>query len=112
MMNLKKVFPQLVAWTTKPNEDYEELDELYNEALSQWSQYMTHVTNVTGGVYVDFKKAGQPGAVYRIVPKEKQRAALNFLAENAFATPAWLSPPDLIARVGQPDQSVSKNRKR
>ena len=33
MMNLKKVFPNLVAWTTKPGEDYEELDELYNLSL-------------------------------------------------------------------------------
>jgi hypothetical protein len=107
MMNLKKVFPQLVAWTTKPDDDYEELDELYNEALSQWSQYMTHVTNVVGGVYVDFKKAGQAGAVYHIVPKEKQKTALAFLADNAFAAQAWLSPSDVIARIGQPDQSVS-----
>jgi hypothetical protein len=40
------------------------------------------------------------GAVFRVVPKAKQKEALTFLAENAIATQAWLAPRDIISRIG------------
>ena len=98
--NLKRVVPNLVAWTTKPGEDYDDLQELYGETLGMWSLYMGHVTTLIGGVNVDLKTADQSGAVYHVVPKAKQKAALEFLAENALTTPGWLAPADIISRVG------------
>ncbi len=47
---------------------------------------MGHVATVIGGVNVDLKTAEHAGAVFTVVPKEKQKAALAFLAENVFAT--------------------------
>ena len=105
--NMKKVFSQMVAWTTKPGEDYSDLEEIYNEALGQWAQYMGHVVNVVSGVYVDFKTADQSGPVYQVVAKAKQKAALAFLSENVFTTPAWLSPADVLSKLGAPTQSVA-----
>jgi hypothetical protein len=61
---------------------------------------MGHVTNVIGGIYVEPKVAGQPGAVYTPVPKAKQQRALAFLAENAIRTPEWLAPAAITDRVG------------
>jgi hypothetical protein len=107
VMNMKKVFPNLVAWTTKPGEDYSDLEELYNEALGQWGLYMGHVTNVVGGVFVDNKTADQGGNVYRIVPKARQKSALAFIGENVFTNPSWLMPADVMSRLGQPTQSLS-----
>lgn len=100
IMNLKKVVPKLVEWTTQPGEDYEDLNELYTEMLGMWSLYMGHVVTVIGGVNVDFKSADQDGAVYRVVPKERQRAALQFLSENVFRTPEWLAPEPVLTRLG------------
>ena len=40
------------------------------------------------------------GAVFRVVPKAKQKAALAFLDENVFATPDWLQPKDIMSRIG------------
>jgi hypothetical protein len=100
IMNLKKVVPRLVEWTTQPGEDYEDLNELYTEMLGMWSLYMGHVVTVIGGVNVDFKSADQDGAVYRVVPKERQKAALQFLSENVFRTPEWLAPEPVLTRLG------------
>ena len=100
--NLKKVVPNLVQWITKPGQDYEDLDELYGETVGMWSQYMGHVTTLIGGVNVDFKTAEQSGPVYRPVPKAKQKAALQFLADNVIRTPDWLSPEDILSRIGPP----------
>jgi hypothetical protein len=100
--NLLKVVPNLVLWITKPGQDYEDLDELYGETVGMWSQYMGHVTTLIGGVNVDFKTAEQSGPVYHPVPKAKQKAALQFLADNVMRTPDWLAPEDILSRIGPP----------
>jgi len=98
--NYKKMIPQLVAWTTKPGDDYADLQEVYEESVGRWAGMMGHVTTVIGGVNVDLKTADISGAVFTVVPKEKQKAALSFLAENAIATQDWLAPKDIITRIG------------
>jgi hypothetical protein len=35
-----------------------------------------------------------------VVPKAKQKAALAFLSENVFTTPAWLQPQAIVSRIG------------
>lgn len=100
LANLKRVVPNLVQWTTQPGEDYEDLNEIYTEMLGMWSQYMGHVTTVIGGVHVDFKSSEQDGAVFRVVPKERQKTALQFLSENVFRTPEWLTTDEIRARLG------------
>jgi len=105
--NLKKVVPNLVAWTTKNGEHFDELTELYGETIGMWAQYMGHVTTLIGGVYVDYKTADQSGAVYRVVPKAKQKAALDFLTENVLKSPDWLAPSGIMSRLGPPSGGTS-----
>ena len=98
--NLKKVVPNLVTWTTKPGEDYAELNELYGELVGMWAQYMGHVANWVGGLRIENKTADQAGVVYGVVPRATQQAALQFLSDNVFRTPTWLLHPAILARVG------------
>ncbi len=100
VMNYKRMIPQLVSWTTSSGNDYTDLLELYEESLGRWAGYMGHVATVVGGVQVDLKTADQAGAVYRVVPKARQKAALAFLSDNLFTTPAWLQPQDIVSRIG------------
>ena len=100
LKNMRKVVPQLVAWTTRTGDDFTDLEEIYGEVLGMWSLYMGHVTTTIGGVNVDLKSADQGGNVYRVVPKAKQKAALAFLDANVFTTPAWLTPKDIESRIG------------
>jgi hypothetical protein len=105
--NLKRVVPNLVTWTSRPGEDYTDLGELYGELIGMWSQYMGHVITVVGGVHVDLKSTDQAGAVYNGVPRDRQKAALEFLRVNVFDTPAWLAPKDILDRVGPPAGATS-----
>ena len=100
LMNMKRVVPQLPAWTSKPGEDYSDLAEIYGETLGMWSTYMGHVTTMVGGVTVDLKSSEQGANVYRVVPKARQKAALAFLNANVFTTPTWLEPQDITSRIG------------
>jgi hypothetical protein len=100
VMNYKRMIPNLVSWTTTAGNDYSDLAEVYGEAIGRWYGYMNHVAASIGGVTVDLKTADQAGAVFRVVPKAKQKAALTFLRDNVLTTQAWLAPQDIISRIG------------
>ena len=100
LANLKRVVPELVAWTSRAGENYGDLAEIHGELLGMWSTYMGHVTNVVGGMRVDQKVSDQPGAVWQVLPVARQRAALKFLAAQAFDAPEWLVPAAVISRIG------------
>ena len=100
MLNLKRIVPNLVDWTTQDGEDYADLSEIYGEALGQWNRYVGHVLTVVGGVHVDLKTADQTGTVYDAVPRERQKAAMAWLGREVFEAPIWLNEPGIIERIG------------
>ncbi|HEX6134359.1 MAG TPA: zinc-dependent metalloprotease [Longimicrobiales bacterium] len=108
--NLKRVLPNLLAWTTRPGEDYDELEEIYGELLGQWSRYVNHVAAVIGGVMADLKTADQSGAVFTPVPRAAQERALAFVAEQVFEEPTWLLEPAVLARISTGGPQVIQQR--
>jgi len=100
VMNYKRMIPNLVAWTTKPGEDFADLTEIYEESIGRWAGYMNHVATVIGGVNVDLKTAEQGDAMFTVIPKARQKAALAFLAEHIITTPNWLQPREIVSRIG------------
>ncbi len=96
--NLKRIVPNLVRWTRKDGENYEELEELYGEVVTQWQRYLGHATRHVGGVYETFKTYEQDGPVYEPVPAVQQREAVRFLNDQAFRTPEWLVEADVLRR--------------
>jgi hypothetical protein len=107
--NLKRVVPNLVAWTTTPGQDYTDLEEIYGELVSSWSRYVGHTITNVGGVYQTTKASDQAGPVYQPVPAARQRATLQFLREQVFAPPTWLVPEDLLRRL-EPTGAVNRVR--
>lgn len=100
LANMKRLMPNLVRWTTRSGEDYDDLAELYGESLANWQRYMVHVTNLIGGITVNAKTADQSGTVYGLVPRARQQAALRFIADEVFRTPTWLAPESVLSRIG------------
>ena len=99
LANLKRIVPRLEEWTTTEGEDFSDLDELYGQVVGQWNRYLGHVSRNVGGVTVDPKYVGEEGAVYAPVDAERQRAAVQFIIEEGFATPEWLLDRDLLGRI-------------
>ena len=91
----------------KPLEDFDELAQLYDRMVGQWRTEMGHVVNIVGGVSSQEKYGRQPGPRFTPMPAARQKAAMKYLAENAFQTPTFLiDQSDLAAdRVGGGDQS-------
>ncbi|NBC07154.1 MAG: DUF5117 domain-containing protein [Bacteroidetes bacterium] len=98
--NLQRILPQLIEWTARDGEDYDDLEELYKQVAGQFRRYVGHVTNNVGGVYEYDKTYDQDGPVYTHVAKERQQAAVDFLSRQLFATPEWMVEKDIISRVG------------
>lgn len=97
--NLKRVADMLLPATSRPGEPYDDLEELYGRMLGQWATELNHVTGIVGGFNSQQKHGGQDGVRFVIVPREKQAAAVRFLNENAFATPAWALKPEILRRI-------------
>ncbi len=98
--NYKRMIPSLASWTTRPGDDFTELQEVYEEAVGRWAGYMNHVATVIGGVQVALQTGESMDPVYAVVPRARQREALAFLSANVFTTPMWLQPPSIVQRIG------------
>ena len=97
--NLKRIVPNLITWSRQDLEDYSELRELYGQVIAQWNRYMGHVAANIGGVIETRKTYSQDGPVYEFVSEEKQRRAMRFFADQAFAPPAWMIDEDILRRI-------------
>jgi hypothetical protein len=67
--------------------------------IGQWRLEMGHVAAIVGGVSSQQKHVGQDGVLFTPIPKERQMAAVKFLNENVFATPAWIVKPEILRRI-------------
>ena len=109
--NLQRVTPTLAEWTATDGKNYDDLEELYGELLSQWSRYMRHVVTLVGGIYETRKTTDQAGMVYEVVPRDRQEAAMAFLDEHVFQTPGWLLEESILRRI-EPAGAVDRLRGR
>jgi hypothetical protein len=100
IQNLKRVAKFLMpAATGVKGEPYDDLEELYGRLLGQWTLELNHVAAIVGGFETRQKHAGQQGRNYILIPKARQRAAVAFLQENAFATPTWALDAEILRRI-------------
>ncbi|RYF96406.1 MAG: hypothetical protein EOO02_22175, partial [Chitinophagaceae bacterium] len=98
--NLKRVLANLEAWTKEPNEDYANLSMMYGEVTTQFNRYNNHVARIIGGIMKTPKMVEEPGVVYEVVSKAKQKEAVQYLNNNLFVTPTWLLNNDIYAKTG------------
>ncbi len=97
--NLKRIVPNLIEWTQEDGKNYDDLNTLYGQILSQYNRYMGHVSNNVGGVYEYNKTYDQPGAVYTSVPKKRQKESLEFLQDELFTTPTWMIDENILNKI-------------
>ncbi len=102
IMNLKRIVPLLQTWMAEKGEDYKTLNKSYNEAVTQFSRYMNHAAVNIGGIYSNAKTSDQPGEVYTVVPRTKQKEALTFIQKNLFETPTWLLDKKILNLISAP----------
>ena len=75
LMNLKRIVPNLIEWTSEETKDFSELREIYNSVFGQYRRYVGHVVANVGGVYEFNKTSDENEVVYSHVEKAKQKEA-------------------------------------
>jgi hypothetical protein len=85
--------------------EYPVLRRAMDGLLEQYGIVLNLAVKYVGGQYQSRSHRGQPGAVDALqpVPAARQREALDFLAQSAFATNAFAVSPALLNRLG-PDR--------
>jgi hypothetical protein len=105
--NLKRILPNLPEWTKEEADQYDNLQEMYENVLGQFGRYMGHVTKNVGGVQETFKSIEQPGDVYEATPKATQKEAVDFLSKQLFTTPTWLLDKNILNKFSNPGMAES-----
>jgi hypothetical protein len=98
--NLKRIMPQIMQYSYEPRADFSQLREMYGQVATQWNRYMGHVLTVIGGIEYTRKNTDQPGAAYTAVSRDRQKAAVKLLSDEALQTPTWMFEAPVLERVG------------
>lgn len=97
--NLQRIMGFVQPASTKLGEDYSELERLYGAVFGQYSLYVSHVTQMVGGVIQTDYRAGRGGDVFVPLEKSRQKAAVGWLMANVIETPNWLVPKSILAKL-------------
>ena len=107
--NIRRVMDLLLTAVPRKGEPYDDLEEVHGRVLGQWTREMNHVAVLVGGFHSQQKHAGQDGVLFTPVPRERQAAAVKFLNENVFRTPAFFVRPDILRRI-EPQGALDRIR--
>ncbi|WP_289022331.1 zinc-dependent metalloprotease [uncultured Salegentibacter sp.] len=99
LKNLKRIVPNILAWTKEDGKDYYKASKLYKSVIDQWDLYNHHVMANIGGVYLNNTVYGDGKDTYEPVPATLQKSALNYLIKNGITPQKWLFTPEIIDKV-------------
>ena len=97
--NIKRVIDLILPATDWAGSDWSHVEELYDRTLGQWRREMTHVSWIIGGMDTRQVHRGQQGLRFNPIPRSRQEEALRFLQEQAFTTPDYLVPEEILRRI-------------
>lgn len=99
LKNIERIAGFLVEATCVEGEDYSLLRNMYDQLLGQRDREFGHVVSVVGGMVAQNLRFGDADRVFTPIESAKQRAAVKFLVDNAFQTPAGLLDPNILDRL-------------
>ena len=97
--SIKQIVPLIVPATSQPGTDFDDMTLVYDRVIGQWGTELRHVTWVVGGTDAQEKYVGQDGPRYVPLSRARQKEAVKFLNDNAFATPTYFLVPEILRRI-------------
>lgn len=100
IQNLKRVMEHITEWTHQPDEQYDDLNTIYNAVRAQYIRYIGHVQKNIGRYY----QGNLPGSRFKDwVPASRQKEAIEWFGRNLFEAPLWLYPQDVLEHISKVD---------
>ena len=98
--NLKILVKNLLDWTMEKGERYDHTETIYKEVTRQYTRYIGHVIPYLGGIEFREIRQGDGKSVARAyIGKDKQKASMQWLLNQARNYDAWLSPASLLNKL-------------
>lgn len=98
--NLKILVKNLLDWTMEKGERYDHTETIYKEVTRQYTRYIGHVISYLGGIEFREIRQGDGKSVARAyIGKDKQKASMQWLLNQARNYDAWLSPASLLNKL-------------
>jgi len=97
--NLAVLVKNADKWLDSQDEDYSYREELYGHLLNQTSEYVTHVLQQVGGIYLNTKQANDSVPAYQPVSKDLQRKSFCWMMDQ-IEKMDWLDDNALIEHSG------------
>jgi len=93
---------KLLSEFIKDGDSWDRIRYGYEMILSLQTRSISMMSNWVGGAHVNRDKKGDPNGrkPIEVVPAETQRAALNFVLQNAFRDEAFGLSPELVTAMG------------
>ena len=98
--NLKLIMNNLEGWTKGDDDDATYLKMMYNGVLNQYMYFISHVLKNVGGRYSEMPLRSNGKAESRMVEKERQQEAMEFLTKHVFTSPEWLFEKRIVGLSG------------
>ena len=106
--SLKYIMKHLKEWTAENNRDYSATENMYNEVLKQYLRFIGHATSYLGGHYLYIPMYGENKKADRMVSKEEQRYALDFIFNNLRDLPNWALDRGLLDYFKPTDRKLGE----
>ncbi len=91
--------PYLISGTTRLGGDYARSKDMYEALIQHRHRQLSAVAKLVGGVEETRYQAGRGGPPFKAVPASRQRAAVKFLLDRAFAVPRALLDKAVLTRI-------------
>lgn len=101
--NLKYILQNMNAWLDGSDPDYEYRMDIYPRLAQQLALYLSNAWVNVGGFRLNERLAGDPGAAWEAVPRQRQREAVRWVI-GELRTAGWIDAPEVSEklRVGTP----------
>lgn len=99
---IRGLWAELPRHVLGDNARYHELTVALQRLMNEYARAVAPAVKYLGGQYINRDRVGDPGGrpPFENVPVEKQREALAFLVDRAFAPDALRIPPEVLAQLG------------
>ncbi|HWK02753.1 MAG TPA: zinc-dependent metalloprotease [Puia sp.] len=97
--NLKRIFPELINWTSVPGEGYESLFRYTRVLFGQYELYLGHAMSNIGTIYHTERIAPDEAPVFEMAPYAVHKEAVRFVNEQLFTTPLWLNNEEVMNKL-------------
>ena len=98
--NLKLIVKNFEQWFFDEGKDYRTIRDEYSALVQQYNRHLRHVIPYIGGVLYTEVRQGDDTLPYIYLDKATQRKALKWILNQARTYRDWLTPADLLQRIG------------